>query len=258
MHELVIYKNDLNSIILPGFNETELKLFFAICSRLKDHGSEEVRFNFSYLKEITNEKKHYTQTEYAEVIKNMYHKLIGLRFVYETENEEGEINLFQGYEHSFSDHSFAISVTPKFQYLFNSLENSFTIWSLEEFVNLPGIYPKQLYRLLKQWRTVGHASYAWDVFKEMLDIPKSYQTKDITRRIVVPAINKLRELDEFKTLNYRFSTHNRKVVRVMFDWTPEPQKYVEKGKSMTPREALEYDKKLKAKKGVLPSSSENQ
>lgn len=90
MHELVIYKNDLNSIILPGFNETELKLFFAICSRLKDHGSEEVRFNFAYLKEITNEKKHYTQTEYAELIKNMYHKLIGLRFVYETDEEEGD------------------------------------------------------------------------------------------------------------------------------------------------------------------------
>lgn len=248
MKELVIYKNELNSIILPGFTEAELKLFFAICSRLKDRGTEEVKFNFSYLKDITNEKRHYTQAEYAEIIKSMYHKLIGLRFVYEKEDAEGEINLFQGYEHSLTDHSFAISVTPKFSYLFNSLENSFTIWSLEEFVNLPGIYPKQLYRLLKQWRTVGHASYLWKDFKQLLDVPVSYKTKDITRRVIVPSIEKLRTIPEFEDLKFDYSIENRKVVRVIFSWSPEPQKYIPKGRKLTLEEAREFTKQMEKKK----------
>ena len=142
MNEVVIYSNDLNELILRGFTDAELKLFFAICSRLKDHGSEEVRFSYAYLREITNEKKHYTQKDYADVIQSMYHKLIGLRFIYKSDEVEGEVNLFQGYERHLTDTSFSISVTPKFEYLFNELQGSFTVWKLDEFVNLPGIYPK--------------------------------------------------------------------------------------------------------------------
>lgn len=245
MNELVIYKNELNSIVLPGFNEAELKLFFAICSRLKDHGTEEVKFNFSYLKEITKEKKHYTQKEYAQLIKDMYHKLVGLRFVYESEEVEGEMNLFQGYERNLTDNSFTISVTPKFQYLFNELEGSFTIWSLEEFVDLQGIYTKQLYRLLKQWRTVGHASYKWKDFKQLLDVPETYATKDITRRVIAPAVKKLRDLYEFRNLSYEYSTSNRKVIRIIFKWSPEPQKYVPPKKSLTIAELHRLEEKNK-------------
>lgn len=225
MGSLVVYSNELNALVFKGFNDAELKLFFAICSRLKGMGSEEVRFSYAYLRELTKEKKHYTQVEYAEVIRQMYHKLLGIRFVYEDKSKEGEINLFQGYEHSLTDHSFAISVTPKFAYMFNALEQNFTIWSLEEFVEIPGIYGKQLYRFLKQWRTVGYVSYKWSDFQTLMDIPETYESKDVTRRVVKPAVERLRKIYEFRDLEYGYRKSGKFIKSIYFKWTPEPKKY---------------------------------
>lgn len=225
MGSLVVYSNELNTLVLKGFNDAELKLFFAICSRLKGMGTNEVRFSYAYLRELTKEKKHYTQVEYAELIRQMYHKLLGIRFVYEDQTKEGEINLFQGYEHSLTDHSFAISVTPKFEYMFNALEQNFTIWSLEEFVEIPGIYGKQLYRLLKQWRTVGYVSYKWNDFQLLMDIPDTYESKDVTRRVVKTAVERLRKIYEFRDLSYEYRKSGKYIKSIQFKWTPEPKKY---------------------------------
>ena len=226
MKEVVVYSNDLNAIILKGFTETELKLFFAICSKLKDQGTSEVRFSFEYLRDLTHDRRHTSHKEYAEVIRSMYHKLIGLRFVYSNDRVEGEMNLFQGYEKNLTDNSFTISVTPKFQYLFNELSSNFTIWNLEEFVDLPGIYTKQLYRLLKQWRSVGHVTYKWNDFRVLLDIPESYKTVDITRRVIKSSLDRLHELPEFADLTYKYSFMGKKIQKVSFSWTPEKKEQV--------------------------------
>lgn len=221
MNEVVVYSNDLNAIILKGFTETELKLFFAICSKLKDQGTSEVRFSFEYLRELTHDRRHTSHKEYAEVIRSMYHKLIGLKFVYSNEKVEGECNLFQGYEKNLTDNSFTISVTQKFQYLFNALSSNFTIWNLDEFVELPGIYTKQIYRLLKQWRRVGHVTYKWNDFRVLLDVPESYKTVDVTRRVIKSSLDHLHELPEFADLTYNYTFSGKKIQKVSFSWTPE-------------------------------------
>lgn len=225
MNELVMYNNDLNTIILPeSFTDTELKIFFAICSRLRDHGSEEVTFSYAYLKEITKEKRHFSKAQYSEIIQDIYHKLIGMRFAYSNDEVEGEINLFQGYEKSLTNNSFTISVSPKFQYIFNELatKGSFTAWNLSEFCDLPGVYAKQLYRLLKQWKYVGTATFQIDDLRQFMGTPKSYETKYFTRNILVPAINKLiNNTKEFVSLRFQYLYWDKKIDRVKFTWCPE-------------------------------------
>ena len=228
MNELVMYNNDLNTIILPeSFTDAELRVFFAVVSRLRDKGTSEVRFSYSYLREITKEKKHYTKQQYSELIQGIYHKLIGLRFAYMTDDVVGEVNLFQSYEKSLSDESFTISVSPKFQYMFNELavKGSFTAWNLTEFCSLPGVYPKQLYRLLKQWKYVGSASFKISDIRQYMGVPEKYATKDFTRRVIVPSISKLiMNTSEFRNLSYEYSNINGKAYRIKFTWTPEARK----------------------------------
>lgn len=225
MNELVMYNNDLNTIVLPeSFSDTELKIFFAICSRLRDHGSEEVTFSYAYLKEITKEKRHFSKSQYSDIIQAIYHKLIGMRFVYNNSQVEGEINLFQGYEKSLTDNSFTISVSPKFQYIFNELttKGSFTAWNLSEFCDIPGVYAKQLYRLLKQWKYVGTATFAIEDLRQYMGTPKSYETKYFTRNILVPAVNRLiNNTKEFVSLRFEYRTWNKKIEKVKFIWYPE-------------------------------------
>lgn len=225
MNELVMYNNDLNSIVLPeSFTDTELRVFFAVVSRLRDKGSTEVTFSYSYLKEITKEKRHFTKDQYSAMIQGIYHKIIGLRFAYKTDQVVGEVNLFQSYEKSLTDESFTISVSPKFQYIFNELttNGSFTAWNLSEFCDLPGVYTKQLYRLLKQWKYVGSASFLLSDLRKYMGAPDKYATKDITRRVINPAVKKLSEnAPEFKNLTFEYSNKKNKAYRVKFKWTPE-------------------------------------
>lgn len=240
-----MYNNDLNAIILPeSFTDAELRVFFAIVSRLRDKGSSEVTFAYSYLKDITKEKRHYTKEQYSELIQGIYHKIIGLRFAYQTDEVIGEVNLFQGYEKSLTDDSFSISVSPKFQYIFNelSINGSFTAWNLSDFCDLPGVYTKQLYRLLKQWKYVGSASFVLDDLKKYMGAPEKYATKDITRRVINPAVEKLKENSpEFQNLSYEYSNVKNKAYRVKFKWTPEKRvkgHFKETGHYQEPEETI--------------------
>ncbi len=56
--------------------------------------------------------------------------------------------------------------------------NDFTRFELAEFVELEGKYTKTLYRLLKQYRQKGLMMMDWQKFKEIMDIPKAFLTKD--------------------------------------------------------------------------------
>lgn len=221
MREVVRYNNKLNSIALTDFTDAEIKLFYAICSKLKNQGTNEVEFTFDQLKELTNEKQHYTVEQYSKLIESMYSKLIHLTYKYNDGQNDiaGEFNLFEGYERSLNQRTIKLSVTNKFVYMFNELLANFTSFELEEFVNLRGVYPKLLYRQLKQWKSVGHWSVLLSDFRNLMNVPESYQTKDITRRIIEPSVQKLRGLQSFDDLKWEYSkAHGKTAIRVIFDW----------------------------------------
>lgn len=56
MKEIVRYHNHFNSITFKNFNDVEFNLFMAICSKIRDKGSEEIILNFSELKEMVKYK----------------------------------------------------------------------------------------------------------------------------------------------------------------------------------------------------------
>lgn len=220
--EIVKYNNKLNTLTFHNFTESEMKIFFALIAKMKNHGTESVMFTFSELKQLTHEKKNYTKIEYAKLIESMYSKLISLRYKYDDgEDMAGEFNLFTGYNRSLKEEYFELSVTPQFQSLLNDLAREFTRFELEEFIKLRGKYTKQIYRLLKQWRTVGHYSVLIKEFRELVDIPEKYNTGEMTRRVIDPAIEKLHEIYAFRNLKYEYSYAGHKPIRVIFSWNPE-------------------------------------
>lgn len=221
-NEVVKYSNELNTVVLKGFSDTELSLLFVIFSKLKDKGASKVTISFDQFKELTHEKKHYTASEYAEIIDGIYHKLVHMSYRYnDGKDRAGEFNLFQGYERSIANREISISVTPMFLHYFNSLTREFTRFELQEIMRVRGKSPKLLYRQLKQWRMVGQYSVTMNELRELLDVPDSYETKDVTKKIIVPSVNKLHEIPAFSTLTYNYSKRGKTIVRVVFTWYPE-------------------------------------
>ena len=73
-----------------------------------------------------------------------------------------------------------------FKYILNEITQNFTKFELEEFTNIRSSYAKTAYRLLKQYRKTGYAIFTMNQFRELLCIPKSYQTFNINQKIIKP------------------------------------------------------------------------
>lgn len=84
-----------------------------------------------------------------------------------------------------------VSVADEFQYLFNDLVSNFSIFELEEFVNLSSSYSKAIYRQLKRYKDTGIWNITISNFRSIIDIPESYRMCDIDTRVLNPALSEL-------------------------------------------------------------------
>ena len=222
MAEIVKYNNDMNDVVFADFTDTELKIFFAICSQIRDKQNNEVVFTFDQLKSLTDEKRHYSTTEYAQLMESIYHKMLHLSFKYDDGHDKaGEFLIFQSYERSLAQETITVRVADRYVYFFNELTSRFTRFELNEFVNLPGKYSKLLFRLLKQYKSTGVAIYDFSKLRLLLDVPENYQNKAVTQRVIDPSVEKLRKLYAFRNLTYSYTYNKRAISGIKFEWDKE-------------------------------------
>lgn len=222
MHEIVKYHNDMNTVNFQGFNAVELNLLLSICAKIRDEGTKTVTYDFDQLRDLSNYKFHGTD-RFIKDLRATYRKLIHLTFCIGTETDFIEFVLFTKYQVSAERQEVTISVNDEFKYILNELTSNFTRFELTEFVNLQSKYAKNLYRLLKQYRTTGKAYFTIDDFRAKLDIPKSYAMREINRQVLAPIKKELSPLfDEFsieKIKNLRRRGHP--VTHINFYFAPQ-------------------------------------
>ncbi len=218
VNEIVKYANRLNSIPLRRFNIREMNLFFSIASRVKDQGTNEVEITFSKLKELSQYKQH--GEHFIADLNKTYRKLLSLNAVTDDGTTITGFVLFTEYEINRDTQTVKIAVNPKFKGLFNELSH-WTRFSLEQFSRLHSTYSKTLFRLLKQYRTVGKRVFKIEDFKTLLDIPSSYKSGDIDRYVLKPAKEELSPI--FKGLAIRKTKRGRggKIYGLVFTFQAE-------------------------------------
>jgi len=198
-NEIVKYGNPLNSVPFRKFTSNEMDLFFAICSKMKNKGTDSVRFDFQQLRSLSNYKPT-AIARFSKDLENTYKKMLSLTY---SKNENGRKEffvLFTGFEIDENESYVDISVNPKLSPLLNELTNNFTRFELEEFTKLKSGYAKSMYRLLKQFRSTGIYLVSIEEFKRLLDVPHSYATMSkIDDKILNPIEKELSSLfDDFK------------------------------------------------------------
>lgn len=218
--ELVVYKNEFNKISLKNFTASEMDLLFSIMSQMRNKNVDEVEFDFGRLKELSKYNKENAISSFVKDLEATYDKLIQINVKLGDSKEFTKFVFFTKYSISTENQTVKIRVNDEFSSLINQLTGNFTKLELDEITSLKSTYSKTIYRLLKQYRSTGYATFYIDEFREIADIPESYLMGNITQRVIKPAIKELRNLKYFKNLNYNTikgkGKNKRKVERIEF------------------------------------------
>ena len=84
--EIIKYHNDMNKVSFAGFKEKELDLFFSICQKMKDKGTNEIVFSFSDLRKLSQYSNRSIERFYSD-LDRVYKKMLELNLKYEDEKE---------------------------------------------------------------------------------------------------------------------------------------------------------------------------
>ncbi|HCA4868326.1 TPA: replication initiation protein [Enterococcus faecium] len=226
-NEIVKYHHELNTIPLRKFTSVEMNLFFSIISRMRDVGDKKVQFTFEQLKDLSNYKAT-ANVRFIDDLETTYDKLMDLRFGRRSADglQRERFVLFNQFKiDGKADIPFAeIQVHEKALPLLNNLEE-WVRYSLQQFNELESSYSKNMFRLLKQYRTKGIANFSKEDFHELLDIPKSYRESDINKKIIKPIRQELTAIFKGLTIQKRYGKGRGKpVIGYQFTFKPEIKK----------------------------------
>ncbi|OJF90999.1 replication initiation protein [Alkalibacterium sp. 20] len=224
-NEVVKHHNDLNTIPMRKWTREEMDFFFVIIAKLRNDCTEEVVFNKYQLKGLARSSiKH--NKRFSESIEGLITNVAKIHYIEKTTNRFRLMNLFSDFDATWtddlSDMKLIVRVTDKFDYIINKLESEFTVYELTEFTQIRSTYAKTVYRLLKQWRTIGKVEFSLEQFKKLLDTPDYYGPSHIEKNIITPVMKELPPFfKNLKIKKVKADTRGNPVKSYIFTFTPE-------------------------------------
>jgi len=221
MNEIVKYDNYLNGLKFTGFSPIDFNFLMALCSRTRDKDTNELKFTFDELREITG----YKQTsikKFASDLERMNEKLMKIICKIKTDTKTIMFVLFPTFVTDIKEQTLTVAVNEKFKFILNAIIKNFTRFDLDEFVQLDSKYSKSLYRLLKQFKSTGKFEVSIKDFREKMDCPESYTNKHIMDKIIKPSLNELQNyFQDLKCETKYAHKRGRPVLGYIFTFTPE-------------------------------------
>lgn len=231
MNEIVKYQNDMNRLKFKGFTPTSMNMFVALCSQMKEKNTEEINLSFSKIKELVKyDLKKKNIEEFINDLQRMNDDLMKVNCKIITGSKIKMFVLFPTFEIDTEKETLKVSVNKEFTWLLNEMK-SYTTFELAEFIDLKSKYSKNLYRLLKQWRTIGRYTFN-DLaeFRELMDVPKSYTNRQLMQNCVSVAIEEISELDVsfkgFKCEPVYARKRGKPLDKLVFTWQAEKTEFI--------------------------------
>ena len=179
-------------------------MLMSLCSKARDNGTEDIVLYFNEIRELTGYKQT-SNEKFVSDLERMNNKLMKITCSIKTEKRILMFVLFPTFDIDMDKQTLTVAVNQKFEFILNAIVSGFTRFELAEFIALDSKYTKNLYRLLKQYRTTGIVNkFAKNIdeFKEAMGIPKSYKNRDITSKAIKPAVKELNDKGYFKNLKF--------------------------------------------------------
>lgn len=230
-NEIVKYENTFNKVVLSDFNTIEMNILFAIISRVRERRSRQVTFSDHYLKQLANYRRN---NDFKDYLMGTYNKISQLKGTITNGKVVARFTLFTGWVYDQEKGSLTVQVNPDYLGYFNDLEN-WTRFALDDFTSLRSAYSKTMFRLLKQYRTIGQRKFTMEEFREQLGIPPKYRPSEINRRVLSYIQEELST--RFRNFKIEKIRKGRRIAGYLFTWTPEQKKIDEYAKSKESRQA---------------------
>lgn len=221
MGELVKYNNDMNNVSFAGFKEKELDLFFSLCFRAKDQGTNTIKIDFSELRKLSLYQSRSLKRFVAD-LDSTYNKILGLNMKkYIDEWTYIRFNLFTDYKLNSKEQFIAIRVHEEFTHILNNLFKNYTKFDLMDFVSLKSSYSKSMFRLLKQWEgmdsKIKKKTFSIPELVYLLSIPSSYNVSKINEKVLKPIKKELPTF--FSNFNVKAEKKDNITVGYTFSWS---------------------------------------
>lgn len=187
MNEVVKIHNDLTNEKIGKMNGKELDLFFAICTKVRDKGINQITIKFDDLRKLGGYSKHITNAELKEELLSV-NEHISFLIRIENGDDTDQVPLFDKFTTNAVKGTLKVSVREELTYILNNLADNFTKFELAEFVSLESKYSKKLYKLLKQYRSTGYYHTTKEQLYIDLDVPPKYRACDFKTRALEPAL----------------------------------------------------------------------
>lgn len=224
MNEIVKYNNYMNSLVFKKFKAVELDLLMVLCNRLRNNGTNTIVLSFSELKKLSGDTKHGNK-EYINSLKSMNKKLMDIICEIEVDGKIVMFVLFPTFEIDSLNETLTVCVNERFKFILNEITKNFTRFELHEFVGLNSKYSKNLYRLLKQFKTTGKYEVSLKEFREKMDCPESYDNKYVMDLIIKPSLQELKKYFQNLTCEPKYAAkRGRPVTGYIFTFTSEQAK----------------------------------
>ena len=218
--ETVVYRNEMNLVPLRKFTSTEVDLFFTLCNKLKEQDTRRLEIHFDELKHLSNYYSR-SQDRFVKDLEHVYDKMLNLTYTERNGKSFKKFVLFTSYEVDVDEQHLAISVNNDLKHILNSITADFTKFELQEMTYLKSTYAKNMFRLLKQYKSTGYLKISIEDFRERLDIPKSYRMTDLNKNIFAPIINELSSIFKNLNINKVKAKKGRKIEWLEFTFEPE-------------------------------------
>lgn len=208
------YNNDFETkLILKNFNSSELDFLIAICSRLKNKGTDEICFKLDELKKLVNWRNNDNQL-FIKTLKETNSKLLSLNFEIRTENRFIQFVLFPTFDVDVKEGILKLEVNKKFAYLLNNITSNFTRYELEDFTSLTSKYSKMIFKFLMKYKDKGICYLTIEDFRKKLDIPEGYRMSEIDKFVLKPIKRELKSI--FQEFSFKKIKKGRAVEKLEF------------------------------------------
>ena len=218
----VIYHNEMNLVPLRKFASVEIDLFFAMCNKLKEQDTNKLYLSFEELKYLSNYNYETRNiNRFIGDLQNIYKKILEITYRREDEDVIEFFVLFNHFKIHKTEKYLEISTNPDLKFVLNDITRNFTKFELKELTNLKSSYSKTMFRLLKQYKHTGYLKLSMEDFRTRLDVSKSYQMCDITKRVLKPISKELTPIFNNLNINKVKAKKGRKIEYLEFIFDAE-------------------------------------
>lgn len=217
--KIVKYNNELNKLNMGSLKEKELELFYAICVKLRDRGTDEIVLDITDFKNEFYISNKIDKKRFREYIKSVQSKFLNMQFVLETEKKIEMGVFFTTFTTDLETNQMIIRINKPYAYILNDLVEYYTKFSFLEYQSLKSKYSKIIMPRLSQWNSIRKKEFLKDELFNILGITEAYKNdlSSFNKRVLKPITDELKNV--FHNLKIQPIKKRNKIYSYLFTWS---------------------------------------